>query len=55
MASAKFQFDAMAELIRYQKQAITQLRGKLAEQRDVMRSVREELVKANEYNNFVIT
>lgn len=51
-AIAKFQFERLLELVKHQKAAIGKMTERVAHQKDVMRSVREELVKARTYRTY---
>ena len=42
-------------MVEHQKKLIDRLTSKIEQQRDVMKSVREELVKAREYKNQINT
>lgn len=50
-AIARFQYEGLVDMVNHQKSIITKLNGKIAQQRDVMKSVREELIKAREYKS----
>lgn len=50
-AIAKFQYEGLTEMVSHQEEVITKLSGKIKQQRDVMKSVREELVKARDYKS----
>jgi hypothetical protein len=50
-AIARFQYEGLTGIVEHQKKLIERLTSKIGQQRDVMKSVREELVKAREYKN----
>lgn len=50
-AVAKFQYEGLVDMVNHQKSAIVKLTAKIAQQREVMKSVREELVKAREHKS----
>lgn len=54
-AIARFQYEGLTGMVEHQKKLIDRLTSKIGQQRDVMKSVREELVKAREYKNQINT
>lgn len=50
-AIAKFQYEGLVELVSHQKTVIAKLTAKIGQQKEVMKSVREELVKARDYKS----
>lgn len=50
-AIARFQYEGITDMVGYQKKVIEKMTSKIAQQRDVMKNVREELIKAREYKN----